>query len=262
VDTSAAGGLPLTGERTVPDVPSENYWFRRHEAAYFYLGDVIGGGLVLDVGAGEGYGVAMLRSLARRPVAVDYDLQTVRHLARRYPAVHAVQANLASLPIGTGIVDAVLALQVIEHVWDHPQFLAECVRVLVPGARSALPDGRPPGLLAFSTPNRLTFSPGRDRPANPFHTHEFTAGELAALVRSRDLADIVVRGLVGGPRLTELDQRFGGPGSLVAAQLAAAPDDWSAELVRAVASITTADFVITETADDDSLDLILLARRR
>ena len=27
-------GLPLTGERTVPGVPEENYWFRRHEVAY------------------------------------------------------------------------------------------------------------------------------------------------------------------------------------------------------------------------------------
>ena len=30
-DRTAA--LPLTGERTVPGVPEENYWFRRHEAA-------------------------------------------------------------------------------------------------------------------------------------------------------------------------------------------------------------------------------------
>src|ERR1044072_951376 len=26
--------LPLTGERTLPDVPEENYWFRRHLAVY------------------------------------------------------------------------------------------------------------------------------------------------------------------------------------------------------------------------------------
>ena len=30
----AAGGLVLTGERTLPGIPDENYWFRRHEAAY------------------------------------------------------------------------------------------------------------------------------------------------------------------------------------------------------------------------------------
>ena len=35
-----AGGRPclaLTGERTVPGIPEENYWFRRHEAAYLAL---------------------------------------------------------------------------------------------------------------------------------------------------------------------------------------------------------------------------------
>ena len=26
--------LQLTGERTLPDVPAENYWFRRHLAVY------------------------------------------------------------------------------------------------------------------------------------------------------------------------------------------------------------------------------------
>ena len=30
--------LPLTGERTLPDVPAENYWFRRHLAVYEWIG--------------------------------------------------------------------------------------------------------------------------------------------------------------------------------------------------------------------------------
>ncbi|MCW2656422.1 MAG: class SAM-dependent methyltransferase, partial [Jatrophihabitans sp.] len=36
-----SGTLPLTGERTVPGIAAENYWVRRHEAAYeFALGHV------------------------------------------------------------------------------------------------------------------------------------------------------------------------------------------------------------------------------
>ena len=61
--------------------------------------------------------------------------------------------------------------QVIEHLWDQPQFVRECARVL-----------RPSGLLMVSTPNRITFSPGRDTPINPFHTRELNADELTELL--------------------------------------------------------------------------------
>ena len=33
------GALPLTGERTVPGLAEENYWFRRHEVVYQRLRD-------------------------------------------------------------------------------------------------------------------------------------------------------------------------------------------------------------------------------
>ena len=61
--------------------------------------------------------------------------------------------------------------QVIEHLWDQAQFLRECLRVLTPG-----------GELLISTPNRITFSPGRDTPLNPFHTRELNAAELTELL--------------------------------------------------------------------------------
>ena len=36
--------LSLTGERTLPDVPAENYWFRRHQAVYEWIGRRVRGG--------------------------------------------------------------------------------------------------------------------------------------------------------------------------------------------------------------------------
>ena len=35
--------LELTGERTLPDVPEENYWFRRHLAVYEWIAERVGG---------------------------------------------------------------------------------------------------------------------------------------------------------------------------------------------------------------------------
>lgn len=244
---STRGTLPLTGERTVPDIAEENYWFRRHEAAYEFAAPLVTGRIVLEVGCGEGYGTDLLARSAERVVGIDYDPLTVTHAAATYPSAHFVRANLAALPVPSASVDVVATLQVIEHVWDHGQFVRECLRVLRPG-----------GLLLVTTPNRLTFSPGLDAPVNPFHTKEFTAGELTALLVNCGFAVETVTGLHAGPRLQTLDEAYG---SFVDAQLAGTPSQWPAQLYEDVASITTADFVVRESDVDRSLDLVVLARR-
>lgn len=238
--------LPLTGERTVPGVPAENYWFRRHEAAYRFVRPLVGG-RVLEVGCGEGYGTAYLAVAGARVVGLDYDQLTTAHAARTYRTARFVRGNLAALPVADAAIDAVVSLQVIEHVWDHPQFLAECRRVL-----------RGNGVLIVSTPNRLTFSPGRDTPVNLFHTHEFTATELNALVERCGFRVTDRLGLSAGPRLSQLDERH--HGSFVEAQLASAPDTWEETLREDVASVTVDDFVVSADDLDGSLDLLVVAR--
>ena len=52
--------LSLTGERTLPDVPEENYWFRRHLAVYEWIAARAHGRRVVDLACGEGYGSAVL----------------------------------------------------------------------------------------------------------------------------------------------------------------------------------------------------------
>src|SRR4051794_41932699 len=52
--------LPLTGERTLPDVPAENYWFRRHLVVYEWIARRTGGMRVVDMACGEGYGSHVL----------------------------------------------------------------------------------------------------------------------------------------------------------------------------------------------------------
>jgi SAM-dependent methyltransferase len=242
--------LPLTGERTVPGIPEENYWFRRHEAVYVALRERCAGAVVLEAGCGEGYGAGMLAELAAGVLALDLDPLTAAHVARRYPRTGVARANLVALPVRDGTVDAVVSLQVIEHLWEQERFLRECFRVLRPG-----------GTLMLSTPNRLTFSPGRDTPLNPFHTRELAAAELAGLVRDAGFPDVEVTGLHHGPRLRELDARHGG--SIVDAQMAVAlaGGDWPATLRRDVESVAVTDFVLRADDVDASLDLLALATR-
>jgi len=164
-----------------------------------------------------------------------------------------MQANLAELPLPDASVDVVVNFQVIEHLWDQGQFVAECARVL-----------RPSGLLMVSTPNRITFSPGRDTPVNPFHTRELNAGELTELLVDGGFAEVSISGLFHGPRLREMDARHGG--SIIDAQIARAVADapWPPELAADVAAVSTDDFDIIESSDrdiDDSLDLVAITVR-
>ncbi|GAC79620.1 MULTISPECIES: class I SAM-dependent methyltransferase [Gordonia] len=250
---SPADQLALTGERTVPGIPAENYWFRRHEVAYDYILRRCAGRDVLEAGSGEGYGASMLARDARSVTCVDYDQQAVEHTRRVYPELTVHQGNLIDLPLDDASVDMIVNFQVIEHLWDQSEFVRECFRVLRGG-----------GELLMSTPNRITFSPGRDTPLNPFHTRELSATELTELL-SDDGFDVVdMLGVYHGARLVELDQKWGG--SIIDAQIdrALAGEPWPDDLVADVAGITIADFDIRRASEADidaSLDLLAVAAR-
>jgi SAM-dependent methyltransferase len=245
--------LPLTGERTIPGLAEENYWFRRHEVVYERLADRCAGREVLEAGCGEGYGADLIADVAGRVIGLDYDESTVAHVRVRYPRVEMLHGNLATLPLADESVDVVVNFQVIEHLWDQGQFVGECFRVLRTG-----------GVLLMSTPNRLTFSPGRDTPINPFHTRELNGAELTELLTSQGFSVEAMLGVFHGSRLVELDERYGG--SIIDAQIdrALADAPWPADLLADVAAVTTNDFELLDATQrdiDDSLDLVAIAVR-
>jgi SAM-dependent methyltransferase len=251
--------MALTGERTVPGLAEENYWFRRHEVVYRALVERCVGRDVLEAGSGEGYGADLIADVARQVIGLDYDASAVAHVRARYPRVDMRQGNLAQLPLPDGSVDVVVNFQVIEHLWDQGQFVAECRRVLRPG-----------GVLLMSTPNRITFTPGSDTPVNPFHTRELNAAELTELLESAGFTMESMLGVYHGARLAELDARHGG--SIIDTQITRALADapWPADLLADVASVSVGDFDLVEAAGtgtqdsrhiDDSLDLVAIAVR-
>jgi SAM-dependent methyltransferase len=233
--------LPLTGERTVPGIPEENYWFRRHEAAYLALARHCTGATVLEAGCGEGYGADLLAGVAREVIALDYDQLTAAHVRRTYPRVHTVRGNLATLPLADESVDVVANLQVIEHLWDQHGFLVECRRVLRPGGR-----------LLVTTPNRITFSPGRDTPLNPFHTRELSPSELDSLLRGAGFGVESLQGLRHGAGISD---------TIIERQVAVVLGDngWPDDLLTEVKAVAADDFVITGDDLDGSLDLVAVA---
>lgn len=227
----------------MPGIARENYWFRRHEAAYLWVAEHFSGRVVVDAGSGEGYGADLLRRAgAEQVLALEYDEAAARHCAATYPAATAVRANLDSLPVADRTADLLVSMQVIEHLWDLPRFLRESRRVLRPG-----------GSVVVTTPNRVTFSPGLGRgekPTNPFHVEEFDAEQVADLLRAAGFHDVAVLGLHHGPRI---------PDDLVPRQVAAVlADCWPPDLLAVVAGVTARDFVIGSA--EGCLDLIGVGR--
>ena len=248
VEDTAPGSpeLILTGERTLPGIPEENYWFQRHVVAYRYAAERVAGMDVLDAGCGEGYGSAMLAQRASSVVGVDLERDVIEHAAERYPAVRFQTGDLATLGFDDGSFDAVITFQVIEHLQSPRGFVTECARVLRPG-----------GLLVLSTPNRLTFSPTGVR--NPFHTVEFAPAELRAV-----LEDTFTVEMLGGTfhrwrlDLVERMMRASLPERLISQPV----PEWPAWLRRVVGAVKPKDFAIREPRVEQSLDLVAVARKK
>lgn len=241
-----------TGERTVPGVEREQYFYARHEAVYSWVSQefasVLTNARVVDAGSGEGYGAQLLAEYGPSIViGLEYDDAACRHAAGTYPRPHFVRSNLAQLPLRDQSIDMVVTLQVIEHLWDLAGFLADLGRATRPG-----------GLIIASTPNREVFSPGLgrgERPLNPFHVEEFDAEQVHDLLVASGWTDIQVWGLHHGRRISEWESDHG---SLMAAQVTAmTQDDWSQELSRFIADLTKADFTISQ-ATHDAQDLIVI----
>jgi 2-polyprenyl-3-methyl-5-hydroxy-6-metoxy-1,4-benzoquinol methylase len=167
--------LELTGERTLPDVPAENYWFRRHLVVYDWITARVAGARVIDMACGEGYGSDLLASRAASVLGLDANPEAYEHARARY-----VRDNLR---FERGMVetygqpesfDVVVFLQTIEHVMDPRAVLEHMHSLLAPG-----------GVLYVSTPNVLTLAPaGAPKSGNPWHLREYRAAEFRSLTQS------------------------------------------------------------------------------
>jgi SAM-dependent methyltransferase len=162
--------LELTGERTLPDVPAENYWFRRHLVVYEWIAERCAGLKVVDMACGEGYGTDVLARRAREVTGVDANPEAFEHARLKYtrPGVRFVR-NMVELHAEP--CDVVVFLQTIEHVPD-PEAVLRNFKAMA-------------GTVYVSTPNLLTLAPpGADRSGNPWHLREYRVAEFRALCGS------------------------------------------------------------------------------
>jgi 2-polyprenyl-3-methyl-5-hydroxy-6-metoxy-1,4-benzoquinol methylase len=238
--------LELTGERTLPDVPAENYWYRRHLAVYEWIGARVIGKRVLDMACGEGYGSAVLARGAENVVGVDANPEAFEHARARY--------TVQNLHFERGMVenhgepesyDAVVFLQTIEHVHDPVAVLRHL--------RSLLADG---GVAYVSTPNLLTLAPpGSAKSDNPWHLKEYRAHEFDALCRTV-FAYVELLGLFHARKLRLHEHALAGGWDAVHPRLRLTKPFYD----RFTPAISARDFALAPSGLDRALDFLAVCR--
>jgi len=112
--------------------------------------------VILDVGCGLGMYVRAFRAFSQDVHGVDIDEEKVAEASQELPNIRVAPAE--NLPYPDGMFDVVLSHEVIEHVVDDRQAIAEAARVL---QNPDVETGRSGGRLVVFAPNRL----------HPFETH-------------------------------------------------------------------------------------------
>jgi SAM-dependent methyltransferase len=244
--------LALTGERTLPDVPEENYWYRRHLVVYEWIAERVRGQRVIDMASGEGYGSDVLARTAASVIGVEANPDAFEHARLRYSRVRFERALVEQF---SAPADAVVFLQTIEHLEDPGATLDHFAALLQHDAGS--PVGR--GTVFLSTPNVLTLAPkGAARSDNPWHVHEYLPEEFERLCGAH-FAGVEMYGLfhAGKLRAHELALRLGWDRLHAALGVTKRFYDWFTP------AIGVGDFALRPAAEADmtaALDLIAVCR--
>ena len=238
--------LELTGERTLPDVPAENYWFQRHLAVYEWISARVIGRRVIDMACGEGYGSEVISRTAASVVGVDANPDAHEHAALRYPRQNLrFERGMVETYGEPESCDAVVFLQTIEHVQEPAAVLERFRALLAPG-----------GVAYVSTPNVLTLAPaGAEKSGNPWHIREYRAREFEALCRSV-FPSVELLGLFHARklRLHEIALRLGWDS--LHARLGITERFYA----RFTPAVSTRDFALRTSGLDRALDFLAVCR--
>ena len=236
--------LELTGERTLPDVPAENYWYRRHVAVYRWIAARVAGLSLIDMACGEGYGTDLLAERARDVVGVDANPEAHEHARARYTRPN-VRFERDLVERFAEPCDAVVFLQTVEHL-EEPGAVLDHFRSLV----------EPHGTVFVSTPNVLTLAPpGAAKSGNPWHVREYRAAEFEELCREH-FSEVEMLGLFHARKLRvhELALRAGWDRLHPRLRLTERFYDWF------VPAIDERDFELRDQGLERALDFLAVCR--
>ena len=169
--------MEFTGERFMPQAdaihPFSHEMAMEHYHRYLLAKSLAVGKDVLDIASGEGYGSAILATVANSVIGVDLSGESVDHAASVYHMdnLRYRQGDAAAIPLPDACVDLVVSFETIEHHARHEEMMREVVRVLRPG-----------GVLCLSSPERAVNADILPPHSNPYHVRELYRAELVELV--------------------------------------------------------------------------------
>jgi SAM-dependent methyltransferase len=205
--TSVAAGLRDFYER--PGVPLNSGADRARRQAQM-LAEVLRTApqpaLIIDMGCGDGLSasVAVQASPGHRFVGIDWSADAIRQAQGRGLSLVRAGVEGASLPLASGVADAVIMSELIEHLVDTDAALDEAWRVLKPGGSLLLST---PNLAAWYNRGLLAFGLqpvfsevslrgvfGRPGSQVAGHLHMFTRRALTGLLTARGFRPVSVAG--------------------------------------------------------------------
>lgn len=132
--------------------------------------------LVLEVGCSSGFLADTVAAAlpGARMICSDYVDGGLRKLAERRPEVACLQFDLTACPLPDACVDAVVALNVLEHIEDDARAVREVARILKPG-----------GIAHFEVPAGADLYDGYDRFLQ--HHRRYAGRQLAGLAQAAGL---------------------------------------------------------------------------
>ncbi len=93
-------------------------------------------GRILENGCGVGMYIEKLTPFGGQVLGLEYDFERAAEAAQRSPGI--INAAGEALPYPAATFDLILSHEVLEHVADDRQSVAEMVRVLKPGGRAVI----------------------------------------------------------------------------------------------------------------------------
>lgn len=173
-------------------------------------------GTLLDLGAGEGRYLPLWRRVNPGADIVALELSRVAsdRSARRHPHARHIVADAQDVPLPDASVDAIVSIEVIEHVRSGVAFLDEASRLLRPGGWALISTpcgnrGSFPWVLARLSGELSAGDEGGVRFGHyddPTHRRVYRQRELEAMCRARGLE--VRRTYRSGHGFTHLAERF------------------------------------------------------
>ncbi len=163
-----SGERLVVGDQLLDSMRVENL------ARFDFFRRKVSGSIILDLGCGVGEGTSFLSNHDPRLsiLGIDISFDSIHYARQNSPGKNLCFAcmDITNLAIKDSTFDAIVSIEVIEHITDVKRYLGEAYRVLKPG-----------GLLFLTTPNRLISSPA---PSSlwPDHVVEYSPSELDAVL--------------------------------------------------------------------------------